>query len=133
VGADGYDLIRSAAEERSMTVHGYPDDLWTRAKGEAKGVLMRVAQARQVIAYSDVVPQIRSVFVLATDQRFFSLLREISAEEYRDGRGMLEAVVVHKAGDYKPVPGFFDRARGLGLNVSDTDHLWIEQINKVHD
>jgi hypothetical protein len=27
----------------------------------------------------------------------------------------------------------FDLARGLGLNVSDTDHLWNQQINKVHD
>jgi hypothetical protein len=74
----------------------------------------------------------RSIAFRATEQRFFSLLREIAAEAYRGGRGMLEAVVVHKAGDYKPVPGFFDRARGLGLNVSDTDHLWIEQINKAH-
>ena len=116
-----------------MTVHGYPDDLWARAKGKAKGVLMPVAHARQVIAYSDVVPQIRSISFLATDQRFFFLLREISAEEYRGGGGTLEAVVVHKAGDYKPVPGFFDLARGLGLNVSDTDHLCNERINKVHN
>jgi len=29
-------------------------------------------------------------------------------------------------------PFFFDLARGLGLNVSDSDHLWIEQISKVH-
>lgn len=116
-----------------MTVHGYPDDLWARAKEEAKVVLMRVAHARQVIAYSDLVPQIRSISFLATDQRFFFLLREISAEEHRGGRGMLTAVVVHKAGDYKPGPGFFDLARGLGLNVADTDRLWIEQINKVQD
>jgi hypothetical protein len=32
-----------------------------------------------------------------------------------------------------PSARFFDLARGLGLNVSDTDHLGIEQINKVHD
>ncbi len=116
-----------------MTVHGYPDALWARAKGDAKGVLMPVAHARQVIAYSDVVPQIRSISFLATDQRFFSLLREISAEEYHGGRGMLEAVAVRKAGDHEQVPGFFDLARGLGLNVSDTDHLGFEQINKVHN
>ena len=116
-----------------MTVHGFPDDLWAPANEEAKGVLMPVAHVRQIIAHSDVVPQIRSIFFLATDRRFFFLLREISAEEYRGSRGMLEAVVVRKAGDYTPVPGFFDRARGLGLNVSDTDHLGIEQINKVHD
>lgn len=116
-----------------MTVHGYPDDLWARAREEARVALMHVAHARQVIAYSDLVPQIKSISFLATDQRFFFLLREISAEEYRAARGMLTAVVVHKAGDYMPGPGFFDPARGLGLNVADTDRLWIEQINRVHD
>lgn len=116
-----------------MTVHGYPDALWDRAKEEAKALLMRVAHARQVIAYSDLVPQIKAISFLATDQRFFFLLREISADEYRADRGMLTAVVVHKAGDYKPGPGFFDLARGLGLKVADTDRVWIEQINKVHD
>jgi hypothetical protein len=46
---------------------------------------------------------------------------------------MLTAVVVHKAGDYKPGLGFFDLARGLGLDVVDTDRLWIEQLTKTHD
>lgn len=46
---------------------------------------------------------------------------------------MLTAVVVHKAGDYKPGPGFFSLAHGLDLDASDTNRLWIEQINKVHD
>ncbi len=116
-----------------MTVHGYPKDVWGSAKEEAKAVLVGVAGARQVIAYCDLAPRIRSISFLPMDQRFFFLLREISSEEYRAGRGMLTAVVVHKAGDYKPGPGFFDLARGLGLNVTDTDRLWIEQVNKVHD
>ena len=116
-----------------MTFHGYPDALWAPANEEADGALMPRAHARQIIAHSDVVPQIRSIFFLATDRRFFFLLRETSAEEYRGGRGMPAAAAVRKADDHKPVPGFFDLARGLGLNVSDTDHLWNQQINKVHD
>jgi hypothetical protein len=85
-----------------MPVHGYPDDLWNRAKGEARGVLTRVAHAREVIAYSDLTAQVRAISFLPTDQRFFFLLREISTEEQRAGQGMLTAVVVHKVGDYKP-------------------------------
>jgi hypothetical protein len=92
-----------------------------------------VARGRQVIAYSELTPRVESISFLPTDQRFFFLLREISADEHRAGRGMLTAVVVHKAGDYKPGPGFFELARGLGLDTGDTDRLWIEQINKVHD
>jgi hypothetical protein len=92
-----------------------------------------VASTRRVIAYSHLAAQVKAISFLASHQRFFLLLREISAEEYRSGRGMLTAVVVHKAGDYKPGPGFFDLARGLGLNVADTDHLWIEQLTKTYD
>ena len=116
-----------------MSVHGYPDDMWQRAKDEARTALVRVARDRQVIAYSDLTRRVQSISFLPRDQRFFFLLREISADEYRAGRGMLTAVVVHKVGDYKPGPGFFDLARGLGLDTGDTDRLWIEQIHKVHD
>jgi hypothetical protein len=116
-----------------MTVHGYPDDVWARAKEEAKALLAHVASARTVIAYSHLAAQVKAISFLPSDQRFFFLLREISAEEYRGGRGMLTAVVVHKAGDYKPGPGFFDLARGLGLEVADTDRLWIEQLTKTYD
>jgi len=116
-----------------MTVHGYPDEVWVRAKEEAKAVLAGVARARQVIAYSDLAARINPISFLPTDQRLFFLLREISAEEHRAGRGMLTAVVVHKMGDYKPGPGFFDLARDLGLNAADTDGLWIEQLTKSHN
>ena len=116
-----------------MTVHGYRDDTWRRAKDEARAALVRVAHGREVIAYSDLTPMVQSISFLPSDQRFFFLLREISADEHRAGRGMLTAVVVHRAGDYKPGPWFFDLARGLGLDAGDTDRLWIEQINKVHD
>jgi hypothetical protein len=116
-----------------MTVHGYPDDTWRRAKDEARATLVRVARGREVIAYSDLTARVQSISFLPTDQRFFFLLREISADEHTAGRGMLTAVVVHKAGDYKPGPGFFELARSLGLDAGDTDRLWIEQINKVHD
>lgn len=116
-----------------MPVHGYPDEIWRRAKDEAEAALVRVARVRGVIAYSDLTQHVRSISFLPTDQRFFFLLREISADEYRAGRGMLTAVVVHKVGDFKPGPGFFELARGLGLDARDTDRLWIEQISRVHD
>ena len=115
-----------------MTVHGFPDALWAPANEEAKGVLMPVAHARQIITHSEAVPQIRSISFLATDRRFFFLLREISAGEYRGGRGIFEAVVVRKWAFTGHCPFYFDLARGLGLNMSDADHLWIEQISKVH-
>lgn len=116
-----------------MPIHGYPDDLWKRAKAEAHAILIRVAATRETIAYSDLAPQIRSISFLSKDQRFFFLLREISTDEYRAGRGMLTAVVVHKAGDYRPGPGFFELARTLGLDTRDSDRLWVSELKKVHD
>lgn len=116
-----------------MTIPAYPDHVWAQAKEEAKVILAGVARARGVIAYSDLTVQIGAISFLSSDQRFFFLLREISADEYRAGRGMLTAVVVHKSGDFKPGPGFFDLAQSLGLNVSDSDRLWIEQLTTAHD
>lgn len=116
-----------------MTVHGYPEAEWVRAREEATAVLTAVARSRDVIPYSDLAVRITSISFLPRDQRFFFLLREVSAEEHRAGRGMLTAVVVHKRGDFKPGPGFFELARGLGLDATDTDRLWVEQITKVHD
>ena len=106
-----------------MTVHGFPDDLWAPANEEAKGGLMPVAHARQIITHSEAVPQIRSISFLATDRRFFFLLREISAEECRGGRGIFEAVVVRKVGVYRPLPVFFrscawSGAQRVGLGPS---------------
>jgi hypothetical protein len=115
-----------------MPIYAYPEDVWSRAREEAKAVLVGVARARQGIAYSDLAPRIQVISFLPTDQRFFFLLREISAEEHRADRGMLTAVVVHKAGDYKPGPGFFELGRGLDLDVPDRERLSIEQVNKVH-
>ena len=100
-----------------MTVHGFPDALWAPANEEAKGVLMPVAHARQIIAYSDVVPRIRSISFLATDQRFFFLLREISAEEYRGGRGMPAAVAVARRAITSRCPGFRSCARSGAQRV----------------
>ena len=116
-----------------MTVHGYLDEVWARAKEEAKVVLTGIARARDGISYSDLAGRINAISFLVTDQRFFVLLREISSDEYRAGRGMLTAVVVRKRGDFKPGPGFFELARGLGLDATDTDRLWVEQITKAHD
>ena len=107
--------------------------MWARAKEEAKAMLTGIARARNVIPYSDLAARINAISFLADDQRFFFLLREISSEEYRAGRGMLTAVVVHRRGDFKPGPGFFELARGLGLDATDTDRLWVEQITKAHD
>src|SRR5690606_41343624 len=61
-----------------------------------------------------------------------TVLGENSTAEYRAGRGMLTAIVVHKSGDRKPGAGFYECAEALGLDTSDIDRLWVDQLNYVN-
>lgn len=61
------------------------------------------------------------------------MLGEISTEEHEAGRGLLTVVVVHKAGDQKPGPGFFKLAQSLGCNTTDRVQFWTNELRKVFD
>jgi len=41
-------------------------------------------------------------------------------------------IVVHKEGDMKPGPGFFDLATRLGRDTVDQERCWINEVNTVH-
>ena len=62
-----------------------------------------------------------------------TLLGQISEDEDKAGRGMLSVVVVHKTGDQRPGPGFFEWAEELGYEVGDKDEFWIAMLNRVYD
>lgn len=110
---------------------------WLAARDEATRILQRRAAARVdfCIAYSDLCSEIdRATGVRFEPQEplFGTLLGEISTAEYRAGRGMLTAIVVHKTGDRKPGAGFYECAEALGLDTSDIDRLWVDQLNYVN-
>lgn len=111
--------------------HGFAQGAWDDAKEEARKIMIDVAKRSHTIAYSDLVAKINSVKLQAHDQRLFHMLGEISSEEDEAGRGLLTVVVVHKSGDMKPGPGFFELAEALGRDVSDPDACWIEELNRV--
>jgi hypothetical protein len=86
-----------------------------------------------VIAYSDFVGRIRAItFTNAHDARLSHFLKEISTEENHAGRGMLTALVVHKHGEHKPGPGFFELAKKLGRDTRDIEKCWIEELKNVY-
>lgn len=101
-------------------------------KREAMDILAARAKARGVIPYSDLAARIQSVRLEAHDQRLFHLLGEISEVEDAAGRGTLSVIVVHKAGDMQPGPGFFELAKQLGRDTSDILKCWVEELKKVH-
>lgn len=113
--------------------YGFEGAQWDAAKKEATDILIDVAKRKGRIAYSELVGQINALSLEPHDARLFHLLGEISSEEDRAGRGMLTAIVVHKAGDMQPGPGFFELAKSLGKDTKDQLVCWVSEFNKVHD
>ena len=115
-----------------MSSYGFAPKEWAAAKSEAIAILAARAKVRGMIPYSDLAARIKSVRLEAHDQRLFHLLGEISEVEDAAGRGMLSVIVVHKAGDMQPGPGFFELAKQLGRDTSDILKCWVEELKKVH-
>jgi len=91
---------------------------------------------QETISYGDLYNQIRhlihsSPLIGPEDHRFHHMLGEVSTAEHKAARGMLSVLVVHKTGDMKPGPGFFELAKQLGYAVNDEDVFWISMFRKV--
>ena len=113
--------------------HGFSEHDWNVAKEEARQAMIAVARRRGTIPYSDLVRKITRCSLERNDPRLAHMLGEISSEEDEGGRGLLTAVVVHKGGDERPGPGFFELARSLGHEIADRELFWIQEVRKVHD
>lgn len=114
--------------------YGYDDSFWAAAKQEAKALLTERACApgpEGTMPYSELAAKIDAIRFEPHEVRFFHFLGEISEEEDRAGRGMMTVLVVHKSGDMRPGPGFFELAQRLGRDVTDIDKCWVAEFNKV--
>ena len=113
-------------------VLGYPEDKWNAAKEEIRAVLIATAKAQGTIAYSELVEKVNAIDIPAHGPAIGDILGEISSEENERGRGMLTVLVVHKHGDKRPGPGFFELAEDLGRDTSNEDKCWVDELNKVY-
>lgn len=118
--------------KRENFEHGYPQETWEAAKAEARQAMIAVAARRCVIAYSDLVAEIRTLDLEPQGDPLAHMLGEISTDEHEAERGMLTVVVVHKHGDQMPGPGFFQLARELGHDAKDREAFWIGELEKVY-
>lgn len=109
-----------------------PADKWAAAKAEVRAVLIQKAKQRAMIPYSELVNLVNSVNFAAYDQRLFAMLGQVSVEEDENKRPLLSVLVVHKHGDMKPGPGFFELANSLGRDTRDADKTWIAETQKVY-
>ena len=103
---------RGARVKRSNFSHGFSADIWNAAKHEAREAMIEVAGREDTISYSDLVQRIKSCCLEPQDPRLAHMLGEISSSEDAAGRGLLTVVVIHKNGDMKPGPGFFNWRNG---------------------
>lgn len=112
-----------------------PLDTWHRAVDELFELLVDVARRRGIVAYGDVVSQLRIVTLEPDSSAFHHMLGEVSARAFDEGAPLLSAVVVHKH-DGRPGGGFCDLARRLGFEVGDgsvaQDIFWAQQLQAVH-
>jgi hypothetical protein len=111
--------------------YGVSDEIWSAAKVEMRKILVSVARNRRVIAYSDLVGQLRTIHFAPEEFAFHQMLDQISTEEDQLGRGMLTVVVVHKAGDMRPGPGFFELTKSRGRDVGAIDEIWLAELDTV--
>ena len=118
---------------REKLKHGFPQAAWETGKEEARQAMIETARRGGVIAYSDLVKRIEGVRLEAHDVRLAHMLGEISSEEDEADRGMLTVVVVHKSGDFRPGPGFFELAKRLGRDTADLDACWLAELRRVHE
>ena len=109
-----------------------PADKWAEAKTEVRTELIKRAKQRAMIPYSELVALVNAVNFKAHDQRLFAMLGQVSLEEDEQGRPLLSVLVVHKNGDMKPGPGFFELANSLGRDTRDADKAWIAETQKVY-
>ena len=118
--------------KRESFDHGFPEAVWEAGRAEAREAMIAVAARRNLIAYSDLVAEIRSLDLDPQGMHLAHMLGEISTAEHEAGRGMLTVVVVHKHGDQMPGPGFFRLARSLGQDTRDREAFWIGELERVY-
>jgi len=114
------------------TKYGYKAEEWDTAKEEMRKILSERARLRGTITYSELVSLVETIPMEPDSFALAHMLGEISEEENAAGRDILSVIVVHKAGDMQPGPGFFQLAKKLGRDTSDKTTCWIEELRGVH-
>lgn len=116
-----------------MNKFGFSDEDWNVAKAEMRQILIERVRSGPTISYSELAGSVNSIDFEPDSFAFHHMLGEISTEEDSQGRGMLSVVVVQKDGDMQPGAGFFELAKKLGRDTSDTLKCWAEELQRVSD
>lgn len=91
--------------------------------------LIALAQQGRVVTYGELA-LLLPVYVHPGSYAFTRLLGQVCMEADRDGDGMLCALVVSKSTGI-PGAGFFRGAAERGIDVSDYERYWRDQLERV--
>lgn len=116
----------------NATRFGYTDAAWQAAKVEIQRVLAQTAASQQLITYGDLCSKVRTIRFEPDSTALAYMLGEICEDEHALGRGLLTVIVVHKHGDNRPGPGFFEVAHRLGRDTTDEEACWVAELNRVY-
>jgi hypothetical protein len=114
------------------TRFGFTPKQWEAAKEEMRQLLAEYARQERTVSYSELVFNLHTIKLDPDSYALAHLLGEISTEEDVAGRGMLSAIVVHKE-DKRPGKGFFELARRLGRDTTESDSCWIKELNHLYN
>lgn len=113
------------------TKFGHSRVQWEQAKDEVRETLIERAREHAMITYTELTEHIAAIDVDPHDYAPAHLLGEVSADDYRHGRGMRSALVVYKD-DVRPGPGFFELAEQLGIKIGDRLEFWVKEVQRVY-
>lgn len=116
-----------------MNKFGFSEDDWNAAKAEMRQILIERVRSGPTISYSELAGSVNSIDFQPDSFAFHHMLGEISTEEDSQGRGMLSVIVVQKDGEMQPGSGFFELAKRLGRDTSDSLKFWSEELQWVSD
>lgn len=101
--------------------------------------LTTLARTNQLAAYSDVSPLLGlSMDISEHRDEIATMLTAIAIHEYKSGRPMLTALIVHRGDDNTPGEGFFSIAEQLGLYDGSRNPLqrltfWANQVRNIYN
>jgi hypothetical protein len=117
--------------QHSQSTFGLPEDQWNSAKAELRAAILAAAQERRMTSYGEIASKVITTHVEAFSPLMNHLLGAIFRDKHDAGSPALTAIVTHKSGDKEPGPGFYDMARGLGIQFSEPYLYWATQVQDV--
>ncbi|MCQ3930941.1 MAG: hypothetical protein DPW16_10825 [Chloroflexi bacterium] len=107
---------------------GYLLETWEKIKQEAFEILVDHARQRKTITYGELAGLIQTAEINPYSYAMSGLLRDISLDDEKAGRGYLATLVVRKS-DGRPGPGYFKGV--VSIAEEDYESYWQAEFERT--